>query len=253
MQVIEWRQFLENGLPLGEKLSSVTIGVFDGVHRGHQSLIEKVVSHNAQKADSVPVVIAFRQNHKGKKNAHNIQTFRQKTAMFERLGVKITLVIDFTESFRHMAGLEFLEILLKHGRVGFFAVGTDFRCGYRLDTDASAIQKFFVSHNIPVEVVPDVMEDSLPISSSRIRSAITGGNLHKAQTMLGYPYTIDLAALQDIVLPPPGRYQVLLREKPEEAGTKTEVFIESGNIRIPETFAGSHWEFAEFSFHNTEN
>jgi riboflavin kinase/FMN adenylyltransferase len=72
----------------------MTIGVFDGVHRGHQSLIENVVSHNT---DYVPTVITFSQNHKGEKYANNIQTFRQKMAIFGRLGIKITLVIDFTE------------------------------------------------------------------------------------------------------------------------------------------------------------
>jgi len=187
MQVIEWRQFLKDGLPCGEKLSSITIGVFDGVHRGHRSLIEKIVSHNA---DNVPVVITFRQNHKGEKHSQkNIQTFRQKIAIFESLGVKITLVIDFTESFMRMPGIEFLEILLKHGKPGFLAVGSGFRCGHRLDTDAEAIQKFFTSHNIPVEIVPEVMEGNLPISSSRIRDAIASGDLSLAEKMLGRPYT----------------------------------------------------------------
>ena len=194
MQVIEWTRFLKDGLPHKEKLSSITIGVFDGVHLGHQSLIEKIVSHNV---DNVPVVITFRQNHKIEKhtqnnreptefpNKSNIQSLRQKTAVLESLGVKITVVIDFTESFMRMPGIEFLEILLKHGRVGFLAVGNSFRCGYRLDTDAATIQKFFASRNIPVEIVPEVMEGGLPISSSRIRDAIASGNLPLAEKMLG--------------------------------------------------------------------
>ena len=188
MTVIEWPDFLENGLPLGDKFSSMTIGVFDGVHRGHQALIERVVSRNDI---NVPVVITFRQNHKGDTFADNIQTFREKTEIFDSLGVKIAVVVDFTESFRRMAGSEFLEILVKHGKIGFLAVGANFRCGYGLDTDAAAIQKFLASRNIPAEIVPEVMEDSSPISSSRIRSAIASGNLPLAQAMLGRPYTID--------------------------------------------------------------
>ena len=252
--MIEWPQFLENGLPAA--CTSMTIGVFDGVHRGHQALIERVVSHNE---GNMPVVITFRQNHKGEKYAGNIQTFRQKTAMFERLGLKITIVVNFTESFRHMTGIEFLELLLKHGKIGFFAVGANFRCGYGLDTDAAAIQRFFTSRDIPVEIVPEVMEDSQPISSSRIRSAIVSGNLLRAQAMLGHPYTLDLMGLPESVLPPPGEYQVILHEKlPDRRsrGTKAAILIEKETVRIlrtfdAEPFTDSHWEFAEFTTDST--
>jgi len=184
MQVIEWQKFLEDGLPNKEKLSSMTIGVFDGVHRGHRSLIEKIVAHNT---NNVPVVITFRQNHKKSKHTPDIQTFHQKIEILEQLGVKITLAIDFTDSFRRMGGIEFLEVLLKRGNIGFFAVGSDFRCGYKLDTDAAAIQEFFTSRNIPVEIVPEVLEGGLPISSSRIRAAIANGDLALAEKMLGRP------------------------------------------------------------------
>jgi len=182
MLVIDWPQFLEEKLPLGHKQSSMTVGVFDGVHRGHQALIKRVVSHNANYA---PVVITFRENHK--QAADNIQTFDQKAAMLESLGVEILLAVDFTESFRRMRGIEFLEILSLHGNIGFFAVGSDFRCGYQLDTNAAAIRDFFVSRNIPVEIVPEVMEGGLPISSSRIRRAIADGDIQMAEKMLGCP------------------------------------------------------------------
>ena len=187
MQVIDWPHFLKNGLQQGEKSSSMTVGVFDGVHRGHQRLIESVVAHNA---DYTPVVVTFRQNHKKRDCTHDIQTFHQKIEVLEQLGIKITVVIDFTETFRRMAGIEFLEILLRHGSIGFFAVGSSFRCGYQLDTDAASIQNFFASHNIPAEIVPEVMEDGMPISSSRIRSAIAGGDLSSAEKMLGRSLSI---------------------------------------------------------------
>ena len=185
--VIDWFQFIENGLPLEKKLSSVTVGVFDGVHRGHQALIERIVSHNA---DYVPVIFTFRENHKTDDSASDIQSFRQKLAMFERLGVKITVAIDFSESFRRMPGIEFLETLFKHGGIGFFAVGSGFRCGFQLDTDAQAIQKYFNSREIPAEIVPEVTEGALPISSSRIRKCITGGEIQLAEAMLGRPYNL---------------------------------------------------------------
>ena len=65
MQVIEWSQFLEEALPLGGNPSAITVGVFDGVHRGHKALIEQVVS---QKEHAVPAVVCFRQSHYKEKN-----------------------------------------------------------------------------------------------------------------------------------------------------------------------------------------
>jgi riboflavin kinase/FMN adenylyltransferase len=183
MQIIEWRQFLEESFPLSGKLSSMTVGIFDGVHRGHQALLKQIVTHDENK---IPVVVTFRQNHKTEHD--NILTFSQRLEIFESFGIQVTVVIDFTEEFRQMPGIEFLKILLKHGNVGFFAVGNDFRCGYQQDTDAVMIQNFFTSHNIPAEIVPKVMEGSLPVSSSRIRSAINAGDVELAQKMLGRTY-----------------------------------------------------------------
>jgi riboflavin kinase/FMN adenylyltransferase len=182
--LVEWAEFVEKGLPTDKK-ASVTIGVFDGVHRGHRALIERVVSHNTS---NVPMVITFRENHKTANNEpKDIQTFEQRAKALEELGVQITIVVDFDEAFKQMPGIDFLTILLKRCNIGFFAVGSAFRCGYRLDTDAAAIQKFFTTRGVTVEIIPEVTENSLPISSSRIRSALADGDLALAQAMLGRP------------------------------------------------------------------
>jgi riboflavin kinase/FMN adenylyltransferase len=183
MQIIEWRQFLEKGFSHNGKLSSMTVGVFDGVHIGHQELLKRIVSHNA---DKTPVVITFKDNHKIESG--HILTFKQKLDIFESLGVEITIVIDFTKEVKQMSGIDFLKILLERGNVGFFAVGSDFKCGHQQDTDAEAIQKFFAEHNIPAEIVPKVTEGSAPVSSSRIRAAISAGDIDLAQKMLGRKY-----------------------------------------------------------------
>jgi riboflavin kinase/FMN adenylyltransferase len=200
MKVIKWTNFLKDGIDLKGKSSSMTAGIFDGVHRGHQALINRVVSHNE---NNVPVVITFRRNHKTVVNKpeniellgqaglppdSSIQTFEQKLNIFKGLGIQITIVIDFTEAFRKTPGIEFLEILFKRCSIGFFAIGSGFRCGYQLDTDAEAIKKFFSSRSIPVEIIPEVTEGSLPVSSSRIRAAIAAGDLKLAEKMLGRPF-----------------------------------------------------------------
>ncbi|WP_461255537.1 nucleotidyl transferase family protein [Treponema sp. R80B11-R83G3] len=183
MKIIEWQKFLEDGFSHNVKSSSMTVGIFDGVHIGHQALLKRIVSHDANKT---PVVVTFRHNHKIESG--NILTFDQRLDIFKSMGIKITVVIDFTEEFKKMKGIEFLNILLKRGNVGFFAVGSGFRCGYQQDTDAETIQKFFTSHNIQVEILPKVTEGALPVSSSRIRSAISAGDIEAAQKMLGRAY-----------------------------------------------------------------
>jgi riboflavin kinase / FMN adenylyltransferase len=193
MKVIEWRQFLKDGFSHNGKATSMTVGIFDGVHLGHQALLKRIVSHDSGKmpvggtpVGKIPVVITFKQNHKIESG--NILTFNQRQDIFNSMGVQITVVIDFTEEFKKMPGIEFLKILLERGNVGFFVVGSGFRCGYKQDTDAQMIQEFFTSHNVPVEIVPKVMEGDLPVSSSLIRSAISKGDIELAQKMLGRTY-----------------------------------------------------------------
>ncbi len=61
MEIIEWEQFMAEGLPIDSKPSAMTVGVFDGVHLGHQALIKEIVSRNET---LTPVVVTFRQNYK---------------------------------------------------------------------------------------------------------------------------------------------------------------------------------------------
>ena len=257
MQVIEWPQFLEDTSPLKGNPFAVTVGIFDGVHRGHKALIEAVVS---QKERAIPVVITFRQGrHKkainGGKDYHgDILSFRQKMAIFESLGVALTIVVEFSESFRRMSGTEFLRILSEHGSMVFMAVGSNFRCGYRLDTDAFTIRKFNGQRDIQTHIVQPLTEDGKPISSSQIRSAITLGKLREATTMLGHSFIIDLfnadllanddlsnagyvaydVAGQGRILPPPGRYRVLLLNEDHDrsAGIPAEIIVKKGSILI---------------------
>ena len=252
MRVIEWPHFLEEALPFGGASSAITIGVFDGVHRGHKALIEYVATFGEH---TVPVVVTFRRsNYKkdrspGRKHLGEISSFNQKIAAFESLGISVTIVIEFSESFRHMSGTEFLRILHEHGKMSFLAVGSNFRCGYKLDTDALLMQEFNAQRNIPTAIVQVLTEGSTTISSSQIRAAIGKGDLKAAAAMLGYPFTIDLTGVSVLpagndaaygisdhgrILPPPGRYSVFLREIIDGKSIKkpAEILVDGGNLII---------------------
>jgi len=272
MQIIEWPRFLEETLPLKGNPSAVTIGVFDGVHRGHRALIDQVVAQGkcadaAVDTATVPVVMTFIQSHhkrarSDRKYPGDIVSFRQKMAIFESLGVSITIVIEFTESFRRMSGLEFLRILHEHGNMSYMAVGGDFRCGYHLDTDAPAIQAFNARRNIPTCIVQPLTEGGQPISSSQIRAAICRGELGEAAAMLARPFTVDLGgaavspaagsiaydiAAQGRILPPPGRYAARLigKDSDQSAPLAAGIQVEGGSIIIGADAPGA-WEYVEF-------
>jgi riboflavin kinase/FMN adenylyltransferase len=259
MKIIEWPEFLEETLPFGGKTSAITVGVFDGVHRGHKVLIERIVRHEG----SVPAVITFRQS-RYKKDRRlqeypgDILSFRQKMAIFEDLGVHVVIVVEFSESFRRMSGAEFFRILLEHGRMSFLAVGSNFRCGYQLDTDAPLLREFTAEHNVPTDIVQPLTEASRPISSSELRSAIIRGKLKDAGIMLGRPFTVDLGGASvsrsacgityDItglgrVIPPPGKYQVVLKND-RLVKKPAEILIENGAIIVDDPDA--HPEYVEF-------
>jgi hypothetical protein len=170
--------------------------------------------------------------------------------LFESLGVSITVVIDFSESFRSMPGMDFLRILQQHGNMCFMAIGNNFRCGYQLDTDAFAIQECNARLGIQTCILQPLTEGSQPISSSQIRSIIAQGKLLDAATMLSRPFTVDLCnvlsaktansdivcdiAGQGCILPPPGRYSAFLYKKKNRQSVKTpvEIQIKGRNIII---------------------
>lgn len=272
MRIIEWSEFLTEALPLNGKPSAITIGVFDGLHRGHKALVERVVE---RKSHAVPVVVTFKQSHhknaqySGQEYSGGISSFRQKMSAFDSLGIGITIVIEFSDAFRRVSGADFLRTLRERAKMNFLAVGSNFRCGYQLDTDAPAIQDINARFDIPTAILPLLTEGSVAISSSQIRAAISRGELKAAQAMLGYPFTVDLGGAarsssspdgmaydisgQGRILPPPGRYAVNLLDtttKGEGARARkpVEIFVKDGNIIIDNNLMGENRcvEYVEF-------
>ena len=252
MRIIEWETFLAQGLPLSKAYAAISVGVFDVVHRGHQALVDRIT----QTAKASPVIITFRQNHKNYTSLYpvDICSFSQKTAIFEALGIAIMVVAELSDSFRRMSGPEFFRLLREHGKMGFLAVGSNFRCGHHLDTDAPAIRQLNSREGIHTDIVETLTDDGTPISSTRIRESIRQGRLTEAAAMLGRPYILDLrdashdrkgsSCIYSIaplgrVLPPPGEYQVILQENKHR--TEACIPIEKDLVQIPHPV-----EFIEF-------
>jgi riboflavin kinase/FMN adenylyltransferase len=261
MLVLEWSRFITGGLegafPGSDWKTAVTVGVFDGIHRGHQRLIEKIVR---KRPECIPTVITFRQNPKEalKKPgwAGDILSLDRKLALFENLGVAVVILIDFSVNFSKLSGKEFIDLLIRWGRTGYVVVGGNFRCGYRMDTDAARIKGLMNGAGIPAEVAAPVLEGPYPVSSSRIRSAISAGELSRAALLLGRNVEVDCGGMTSVprdggrfypidprlrIIPAPGRYLALLYGRNAGgtlagvAGTEVpaEVFVEREGIFVP--------------------
>ena len=197
LKIIEWEDFISPAFPENSK-SAMAIGVFDGMHLGHQELIKRIVKHGPN-----PTVLTFRENPKKRVSPDtyegDIFSLRQKLAAFESLGLERVVLVDFSEDFSKLKGSEFLDLLESRGKVAFLAIGSDFRCGYKQDTDADLILEMNKRKGIPTEIVPPVFlpgeAEGILVSSSRIRTAIAGGNLELAAALMGRNFELDVADL----------------------------------------------------------
>jgi riboflavin kinase/FMN adenylyltransferase len=184
MQIIHWNDLLKSS-PFSEP-SAASIGVFDGVHRGHRALVERVTGSGLRSV-AVTFSVSPREFFHGDSFAGNIISLERKLELFEGAGINTTILIDFSYDFSKMAGRAFVEELARCISLRFLVVGADFHCGYRNDTDAAAIKKLLAASGIGTEIVPPVMEGGLPVSSSRIRHALAAGEYESAASLLGRP------------------------------------------------------------------
>jgi len=249
LRVIEWPEFLEDTPP--DFSSAMAIGVFDGVHLGHQALIEKIVRRGPN-----PTLVTFRENPKkvlwrikgaGASGSYkgDLYSLKQKMEIFDSLGVKFLVLIDFSEEFSKLEGRVFLDLLGNKGKMVFLAIGDNFRCGFRQDTDAELARKVNEEKGIPTELVPPVYSTGKgPVSSSLIRQAVLTGNLKLASELLGRNFSLDLSDVKpehnesgyayDLgsvrrIAPAAGRYSVLMFPY----GKAGRVFSEDGKIFLP--------------------
>lgn len=226
MIVHSWQELLDQGVDKNVQPSAATIGVFDGLHIGHMELLRRVI---AQAPRLQSVAITFKDNPKKStrlnKPSGNLVSLDQKVELMKEAGIQVCVLIDFSPNFSKMGGYDFISILVKSCGVHTFVIGSDFKCGYRLSTDALGVGQIARDLGSDAEIVDPVCLDGNIVSSSRIRALISEGRMDQALAMLGRPYTLDLRSvrlghnkgkvvasipLMGAVVPPPGSYAVEL-------------------------------------------
>ena len=172
--------------------TAVSLGKFDGIHRGHQSLINGILSYKEQGLQAV--VFSFLVHPEvliGGKEISLIATEKEKKRKLEKMGVDVFISYPFSKEMLSMEAEQFIkEILVDKLDAKVIVVGKDFRFGHKRKGDIALLEKFASVYGYKVIVPDKVMLNGKRISSTRIREAIEKGNMEFVQTLLGEPYSI---------------------------------------------------------------
>ena len=172
----------------------LAIGVFDGVHRGHQAVISTSARH-ARSAEGTSVVVTF-DPHPAKvlrpRNAPHLLTATQhKIALIRALGVSHLLIIEFNREFAATSPEDFVQRLVTHSKpLREICVGHEWSFGKDRRGNLDLLKKLGARFDFNVVGIPPVMVHGAVVSSTAIRQAVEAGSLAKAAEMLGREYTI---------------------------------------------------------------
>ena len=173
----------------------VAIGVFDGVHLGHQQVIRQTIS-DAQQHEANPVIITFDCHPNSvvapERTPPMIYPVWKKLRMLETLGVKTAYLIHFDKLFSEIPAETFVRDLVKNcGRVFSISVGSTFTFGYKRGGNVGLLKKLGEELHFSVHGLAAVALDGERVSSTRIREAILKGELDAATQMLGRTYSLS--------------------------------------------------------------
>jgi len=174
---------------------ALTIGNFDGVHRGHQRILERVVEE-ARRRELVPAVLTFephpREVFSPQAAPTRLTSLREKLELLAGWGIERVHVQHFTRVFASLSPDAFVERLLVRGLdARWLLVGDDFRYGAGRAGDLQTLDQAAERCGFAVESMPTVIGDGVRISSSAVRIALAGGDLALAQRLLGRRYSMS--------------------------------------------------------------
>lgn len=208
----------------------LALGVFDGVHLGHQSILRKVRAE-ARKIGGQTALLTFREHPQNiltpKAKTDLLTSFWHKLALMEAQGLDLCVALHFSPRFSKLSPEEFVrQILLRKLQVKTVILGHDSRFGHKREGDAKLMSQFALKYGFKYAVVPPLKKAGMTVSSTRIRRLIAAGDLTLAAHLLGRNYSVNATVvrgsgrgrklgfptanldLHSEVLPPDGVYAV---------------------------------------------
>ncbi|MFN8418207.1 MAG: bifunctional riboflavin kinase/FAD synthetase [Anaerolineae bacterium] len=173
--------------------SVVTIGVFDGVHKGHQHLIRQLVDEAHRQGHLAVVLTLFPHPDvvlRGLTGRYYLTTPEQKAALLGDLGVDVVITHPFDDQVRHMRAATFVDDLLSHLHMRGLWVTADFALGYQREGNPQFLAAQGKEKDFELRLVDLVMADGSTISSSHIRDSLLAGDVTIAAASLGRNYRV---------------------------------------------------------------
>jgi len=183
------------GLPVGENGSVITVGTFDGMHRGHQDVLARLVARAAETSRS-SLVVTFEPHPLQVVNPSAapplLTTLQEKLEVLVQTGVSYVAVLPFTPALAALDAVQFVDQVLRERYcMEELLVGHDHGFGRGRLGDTAALKAMGIERGFAVTVLePVVSADALPISSTVIRQAVTSGDLSRAAECLGRWYGV---------------------------------------------------------------
>ncbi len=175
MRILEYGPYKLNN-------TAVCIGKFDGLHSGHQLLLDSI----RESVDLTKVLFTFRFS-----DSKHIYSSEEKRYLAEKLGIEVYIDRPFDEELSHMKPQAFLEdILIRQCGAKVISVGEDFRFGYKRQGDVAFLKKYSSVYGYELKVFPKKKMCGEPVSSTRIREKLEKGSIETVNQLLGHPYFI---------------------------------------------------------------
>lgn len=173
----------------------LTVGNFDGVHRGHRALLDQLVAR-AHALGLPPAVLTFEPHPReffDPKNAPTrLATLREKLELLADCGVEVAVVARFNAAFAGLSADAFVEqVIVRTLRARLIMIGDDFRYGAKRAGGFHHLQQQGEAFGFRVEAMHSVLLDGERVSSSGVRAALAAGKMDEAAHLLGRPYAFD--------------------------------------------------------------
>lgn len=227
------------------KKTVVALGMFDGVHIGHKKLIDTAVLI-AKARGLVPAVYTF-SNHPQELLGHSVNRLcsnEDRVKYMTALGIKLVDMVEFTKQIRSLPPKEFIDMLAERLNPAVIVAGYNYTFGMKKAGDTAMLEKLATARNIDAAVIPPVLANKKPVSSTRIRELIERGDVQQAQLLLGRTHNItgtaqavpgnanrfSIKRSSSVLLPADGAY--ICFADTEDSFRPAAVWVEKGNIEL---------------------